>query len=819
MRNLLIYFCFLYSCLVSGQSTLKGKITNGGGEALEFAVVFLEGSQWAASTDQYGNYQISGITPGVYRIKVTHTAYQSVFDTLTFSDQNMVKHFIMPVFMYELMSIQIIANKLNQNNPFRYTLLDKDKIPNKNTGVDIPALLQNTPSLLVTSDAGNGIGYSSLSIRGSDQTRINVNINGVPVNDAESQNVFWVNMPDLSSSTQSVQIQRGIGASTNGPGAFGGSVLLDTKTIHQNPFITLAGSLGSFMSSKGNLALGTGLMNDRYYVEGRYSHILSDGFIDRAKSKLSGIYLAAGSVTQKSSLRFQIISGKEITYQAWNGVPESKVFGTQNDLQQHYNRNLGTLYKLQLDSSNLFSSDRRYNYYTYENQVDNYRQTQSQVSYNQELNKNLSFQATGFYTFGSGYFEQFRFDDTLEDYGFTGVTDTSGNEVLSGNLARRRWLRNHFYGILADVKGEINQEHQWQAGIFASNYDGNHFGEIVKTWFETNSPIWNKYYNSKGQKKDVSGYARYTGKMGNVFSLYGDVQLRKVDYSIQGLLDDRRIADIQKKYLFFNPKAGMTIQVSKQNNIMFSWAVANREPARSDFTDHIGLNSDPKPERMYNYELAFRHKKELVNIQTGLYFMDYRNQLVLNGNLNDVGAPLRINVPKSYRLGWESEAEYHLHKHWTVLGNLTLSQNRILNFEEVIYDYTNGFEVLVHPLGNTPISYSPAVMGSLEILYSPNKEMSIAWTGKYVSKQYLDNTGKSDRTIPAFHVHSLRASYVLKPKFCKELTFHLLIQNLFNRIYVNSGYTYSYIFGQPVRENFYFPQAGIHGFGGFEVKF
>jgi iron complex outermembrane receptor protein len=819
MRNLLIISCIFLSHLVSGQINLRGKVTNTRGEALEFAVVFLEGSQWAAATDQYGNYVISGITAGNYKVKVTHTTYQTFQDSISFTNQDVVRNFVMPVFIYELQSLQIVANKMTQKDPFRFSVLNSDNIPDKNTGTDLPTLIQNTASVLVTSDAGNGIGYSSLSIRGSDQTRINVNINGVPVNDAESQNVFWVNMPDLSSSTQSIQIQRGVGASTNGPGAFGGSVLLDTKSFHQNPYINLSGSLGSFMSSKGSIALGTGLMNDRYYVEGRYSHIQSDGYIDRAESKLSGIFFTAGRITEKSSLRFQMVFGKEITYQAWNGVPESKVFGNEEDLRQHYDRNLGSIYKSRQDSVNLFSSDRRYNYYTYENQVDNYRQSQAQLSYNREINKNISFQTTGFYTFGTGYFEQFRYDDPLEDYGFTGVTDMNGNEILSGDLARRRWLRNHFYGILTDIKGSFHKRHQWQAGVFISKYDGQHFGEIVKTWFDTDSPILSKYYDNNGLKKDASVYVRYSGNIGQNIQLYGDVQLRGVDYSINGLLDDRQISDLKNTYLFFNPKAGFTMQLGKKNELIASWAVAHREPARSDFTDHIGVVSIPKPERMFNYEVAFRRRTKSIQIQTGIYFMDYRNQLVLNGNLNDVGAPLRINVPKSYRLGWETEASIQVNKVWELNGNVTLSRNRILDFKEVIYDYTNGFDIVVKALRNTPISYSPAVITSLEFIYKPIKNLSVSWTGKYVSQQFLDNTGKRDRIIPDFHIHALRASYVMKPKFCKELTFNLLIQNLFNRKYVNSGYTYSYIYEQPVTENFYFPQAGIHGFGGFEVKF
>ncbi len=802
-----------------GQYTIEGIITNDQGEKLDFAVIYLENTGYAGVTDPSGYYKIENVTPGDYSIKISHTSYKTVIASLTIN-QNMQYDAVMSEFSYPLENIEIIANKLQKSDPFRFSDVTETYLEKYNLGLDIPAMLQFQTSVLTTSDAGTGIGYSGLSIRGSDQTRINVTINGVPVNDAESQNVFWVNMPDLSGSTQSVQIQRGAGASTNGPGAFGGTLSFNTRDLVQNPYIQIAGSGGSFGTLKGSVGLGTGLMNGKYFMEGRYSYIKSDGFIDRASANLNGIFFSAGRITEKSSLRFQVVSGREVTYQAWNGVPEAKFSGDEQSLTEHYNRNIGSIYKNSADSVNLFDSNpKTYNYYLYQNQVDNYRQTQSQISYNRQLTKKTSLQTTAFYTFGKGYFEQFRFDDELADYGFEEIFDKEGNLITSSDLVRRRWLQNHFYGVTSNIKGEINRNIEWQSGAFFSHYDGDHFGEIIQTAFESVTSVFNHYYDNTGQKTDISSYAKISGKIYKKLHFYNDLQLRNVHYKINGLLEDLIVSNVNESYLFFNPKAGITYNLNKKSDLLFSFAIANREPARSDFVDHIITEVQPKPEKMFNYEMAYRFDSQNFSLRTGLYFMDYTNQLVLNGNLNDVGAALRINVPESYRFGWESELIYTFLKRWTVQWNTTLSRNRIRNFSEVLYDYTNGFEVVKTELGETPTAYSPDLISSLQLVYNPFKTFEIEWSGRYVGNQFLDNTGNKNRMLPSFHVHNLRLSYEWFPTFAKSINFNLMVQNVLNRRYASNGYTYSYIFENTVTENFVFPQAGIHFFAGFDVRF
>lgn len=818
MRYVHLLFALLLSYSLQAQYTLEGKITNADGENLEFAAVFLENTKFAGVTNSQGYYVIDSIPPGAYVLKVSHTSYLTEEMNIEVKEISRLD-VVMDKSAIVLEQLNIVANKAGSRNPFSFVDISKEQLQSRNLGSDIPSLLQNAPSMLVTTDAGHGIGYSALSIRGSDQTRVNVSINGVPVNDAESQNVFWVNMPDLITSAESVQIQRGVGASANGPGAFAGSVLIDTRSFRQNPYLSLSGSGGSFGTLRGSVAAGTGLMNNQYFAEGRYSTIRSDGFIDRASANLQGFYFAAGKVGNNSLLRFQVVSGKEITYQAWNGVPQARFTGDSAALAAHYQRNLGSIYQTPEDSVNLFSSGQTYNYYRYENQVDNYGQTQAQLTYSKELSANLSWQTTAFYTFGAGYFEQFRHNDELSDYGFTGVTDTSGNPVLSGDLARRRWLRNHFTGMVSNMKGRFSPNDEWQAGIFGSIYLGDHFGEIVKTWFETNNNIFSRYYDNRGTKQDYSAYARYTRIVGDKISLFGDLQIRNVQYSVFGLLDDRREADIQTSFLFFNPKFGVTWMMKKNRHLRLSYAVANKEPARSDFVDHIGVIRQPQHENLQNFELAYDYTFRNFQIRTGVYYMRYKNQLVLNGNLNDVGAPLRINVPRSYRLGWETELAVMFGEKIKITGNYTWSANQIENFTEVLYDYTNGFDVIVNELGTTPISYSPNHIGSLEISYSPVKTATMSWISKVVSRQFLDNTGNEARSLPGFHVHGIAAQAEIKNRFCKNLWLKAHVNNIFNRSYANNGYTYSYIFGEMITENFYFPQAGIHGYAGFEVRF
>lgn len=813
-----LIFLFLFSFSLEAQISLSGKITNENGEELEFATIYLIGTNYVAISDHKGYYVINSISEGEYKIKVDYVGYRSMIKTIVLS-QNSIENFVLEGTLYNLDKIEIISNKLENSSPFRFNNIKGTTLRKENLGQDLPILLQNTSSVIVSSDAGNGIGYTSLRIRGSDQTRINVTINGVPVNDAESQGVFWVNMPDLAGSVNNIQIQKGVGASTNGAGAFGGTISVNTNELNINPYATLGLSAGSFGTYKSSINFGTGLMNGKYNIEGRYSLIHSDGYIDRARSDLNGLFVSAARLTEKSSLRFQITSGKEVTYQAWNGVPESRFNNDQNALQAHYDRNVGSIYLNANDSTNLFSSDERYNYYTYGNQVDNYRQTQSQITYSRYLKNQTIIKSTLFHTFGTGYFEQFRYNDRFSNYGFDEVLSQNDVQVTRNDLVRRRWLKNHFFGGMLDATGKINNRQEWQAGIHLSQYIGDHFGNIISASDSIKSNIYQNYYDNRGNKSDISGFVRYTHKISQKWVSYSDLQLRNVNYSVLGIDNDLRNIDLNKNYLFFNPKAGLTYHMSPESNILFSFAVAHKEPARSDFLDYFGQIAEPKPERLFNWELAYRLQKEKLNIETGFYFMNYKNQLVLTGNLNDVGASLRTNVASSYRLGWESDIHYKLSDHWRFGASATLSSNKIREFEEIIYDYTIDFEEVIVERKNTDIAYSPNIISGLQVFYSPIQKLELELSHKYSSRQYLDNAQLVERSLPAFSYQNLRISYAIENLWFKNLSFTFLANNILNRKYANNGYTYSYIFNEIITENFFYPQAGRNVLFGLEIKF
>jgi len=809
------FYVFLFSLLIVldilAQNTIRGRIINAQQEPLELALIYVKNDslQVGTTTDQKGNYILSDVPPGSYTIKFSYTGYETVSRSIKlYSDT--VLNVTLTGDIFQLEALEITGNRLNDNAPFRYSNISGKSLRKENLGQDLPVLLQNSTSLVFSSDAGNGIGYTSMRIRGSDQSRINVTINGVPVNDAESQGVFWVNMPDLVSSADNIQIQRGVGASTNGAGAFGGTVSINTNQFRINPYTQASLSMGSFGTLKSSLRFGTGLMNQKFTIDGSYSIIKSDGFIDRASSELQGLYLSAAKISDRSVIRFQVISGKETTYQAWNGVPQDRFYNNDQNLLNHYFRNQGVLYLTREDSLNLFNADQRYNYYTYKNQVDDYRQTQSQLVWSQKFKNDITAKSTFFYTFGTGYFEQYRYQDELENYGFRNVTDEKGQIINAANIIRRRWLRNHFFGYIGDITGKIGSKAVWSGGLHASRYIGGHFGHIIDTDPAIISQIYNDYYRNNGYKNDFSLFLRAEHQIAPNLSYYADAQFRSLTYDISGTDNDLRSVIVTENYHFFNPKFGLNYGLGKNGFLIASVAVARKEPSRSDFLDHAGQGPVPEPEVLTDYEFAYKHATKTWNIETGLFYMDYKNQLVLNGNLNDVGSPLRINVPSSYRLGWETEFRFKIHEKADVSGNITYSKNVIHNFRETLYDYTNGFNVLEIEHGNTPISFSPQIVSGIQASFLLWKNLEVVWASRYISKQHMDNTGQKSRSIPSYHYHNVRLSWKRFLPVLKETEISISIQNLLNRKFYSNGYTYSYIYNEQVTENFVYPQAGIN---------
>ena len=790
------------------QFSIQGHITNKHGEGLDFATVFLEGTRHAASSDARGLYQIKDIPPGNYVLKVLFIGYRQYIEEIVINT-DLVRDIKLEGEIYNLDLIEIQANRVGNAGPYSRTSLDKITIQKNNNGQDVPYVLQWTPSLLVTSDAGAGIGYTGMRLRGSDQTRINVTLNGVPVNDAESHNVFWVDLPDLTGSVNHVEIQRGTGPSTNGPGAFGGTVSITTADTRVNPFLDISASAGSFGTGKLSVSAGSGLINNRCFVEGRYSLVKSDGYIDRASADLSSLYFSAARVTAKSSLRFNVFSGREVTYQAWYGVPEAKLTGDTEGLFTHYYNNLGVIYKSTTDSVNLFSSGRQYNYYTYPNQVDNYRQNHLQLIHSLAINNRLRTKVTAFYTMGKGYFEEYRYGDNPASYLIPDYLDASGTPVTSTNLVRQRWLDNDLLGASADFSlVSKNGKLKTEGGVTAMNYLGDHYGNLIR--IDDLPPGFSKerkYYLSNSDKKDMSAYIRWEYQPATAFTLTADLQGRLIHYKSDGTDNDQQSIAIDYQNSFFNPKFGFNYVPVKNSRIFMSWSLAHKEPVRSDFVDHQG-GMVPRAEKMSDLELGFSWATQRIVFESNMYYMKYKNQLVLTGDLNDVGAPLRINVPDSYRLGLETSARFLISKKFSVLGQATFSRNKIDKFTEVVADYTNGFERVLVSHTNTDISFSPSFTAYAVLVYKPVERLEAEWMVRYAGKQFLDNTSDPGRSIKPYNYHNVRLALAVNSRYWKSSRLSLFANNILDSKYSANGYTYTYIYGSRITENFYYPQAG-----------
>ncbi|MDG1147379.1 MAG: TonB-dependent receptor [Crocinitomicaceae bacterium] len=701
----------------------------------------------------------------------------------------------------EEMTVSVI--RAGSKTPTTYSNMDRKEIESKNFGQDLPYLLNTLPSTVVTSDAGAGVGYSGIRIRGVDPTRTNVTINGIPVNDSESHGVYWVNMPDFASSVDNIQVQRGVGTSSNGASAFGASINIKTNSINRKAYGTLDNSYGSFNTWKNTVKAGTGLINGKFTLDTRLSRISSAGYIDRAKSNLKSYYLSGSWHSEKSLLRATVFSGKEKTYQAWYGTPESVMNGNQAEIAAYADRN----WISGSDRDNLLTSGRTYNHYTYENEVDNYQQDHYQLHFNHAFSHKLKLTSALHYTRGKGYYEQYKADEDLVDYGFSNVI-LPNDTVTSTDLIRRRWLDNHFYGgvfSLSYDNGPLNLIF----GGGANQYIGGHYGEVIWAEFASNSEIRDRYYDNEAQKFEAHSYLKGSYKKGGL-TIYGDIQYRHIDYSFLGIDDVSgtiKAIDQTLSFDFINPKAGFMYDFNKRNNTYVSVAVANREPVRRDFRESTPENR-PKVEQLINLEAGYRYKGNQLMVNANAYYMHYNDQLVLTGQINDVGGYTRTNVDVSRRVGLELEAGYRITKKLSVTGNLTLSDNKIKEFNEYVTNYDiGGQDTIIHT--NSDLAFSPNIIAAAGVKYEPLKGLSISLLGKHVGRQFLDNTSTDSRSLDAYTTFNVQVNYTIKDVLFKEMTVGLLVNNVANKMYANNGYTWGYIAGnERTVENFYYPQAG-----------
>ncbi len=798
-----------------GQFTVDGKVVTEAGESLPGANVWLNQSKYATSTDWDGFFMLSKVPAGTFELSVSFVGYETYTKVLEVN-QNVSLEISLNENVIKGEEVFVYATRANEKTPTTFSNISNKEIEGRNMGQDLPFILQHTPSMVVTSDAGNGVGYTGIRIRGSDPTRINVTVNGVPINDSESHGTFWVNMPDMASSVNNIQIQRGVGTSTNGAAAFGASVNLQTDMPSQEAYAKVDNSFGSFNTWKHTVEMNTGLINKKWAFQGRLSQISSDGYLDRASADLKSYYLSGGYYGDKTTVKAVVFAGKEVTYQAWWGTPEARLNNDVDGMMEVIANN--GLSDEQAD--NLLNSGRTYNYYQYDNEVDNYQQDHYQLHLSHVFNPNFNVNGALHYTYGRGYYEQYRADDDLADYALPEVV-IGDSTITSTDLIRRRWLDNDFYGFTFSAN-YTKEKWDLSFGGAWNKYDGDHFGEIIWAQYASTSAIRDRYYDNFGMKTDFNVYLKGNYQVAPKVNLFADAQVRMLDYHTKGVDSDLRNIDTGDTYAFFNPKVGMTYLVKRGESFYASYAVGNREPVRGDFVD-AAEGQIPKSETMRNLEVGYRKAAGNYSYSANYYLMDYENQLVLTGAVNDVGSSIRVNVPDSYRMGVELVGAVKVMDALTLSGNLTLSKNKIANFTEVIYDYGPAFDEyneIQNEYTDTDISFSPNVIGGTQIGYKPLSFLEISLLSKYVSKQYLDNTSNDDRSIDAYFVNDLKMDLTFASKQVKQIGISLLVNNIFDVQYVSNGYTFGYAGGDyVVRENYYYPQAGTNFMLALSLKF
>jgi len=735
-------------------------------------------------TDDKGHFSFGRTSPGKYELMVSSLGFtdhkQEVNVTAT---DTKVDIQLTPSSLF-LLPLEVRAVRASEKAPFAKTNISKEEIAKNNLGQDIPFLLNQTPSVVVNSDAGNGVGYTAIRIRGSDGTRINTTLNGIPYN-AESLGTYFVDLPDFVSSVSSIQVQRGVGTSTNGAGAFGATINLATNEYNEKAYGELNNSVGSFNTWKNTLKAGSGLLDGHFTVDVRLSRITSDGFIDRAKSNLQSFYFSTAYINKKSSLRLNIFSGKEKTYQAWYGVAE-----------------------------NLLTTDRTNNPagtekpgIPYDNETDNYIQTHYQLFFNHSINQKWSFNTAVFLSRGKGYYEEYKAGQSFSDYGLPNVGATTQSDLI-----RDRWLDNYYYGQIASLQYKTVAD-ELTIGAGWTKYDGKHYGTIA--WIKTGTiPKDYRYYDYPAVKKDANLYAKWQHRLNADWSSFADLQYRHVNHNMTGF-EGSPALNVNRNFDFVNPKAGITYS-NNGLQVYFSYALGQKEPNRDDF--QASLTKQPKSETMHDMELGIEKKSSNYHFGANIYYMYYYNQLVLTGQINDVGSYTRINIPHSYRLGIELQAGAVLDKWINVSGNLTISRNKVSSFVEYTDNYdTGGQDAVLRK--NTNISFSPAVIAGATITILPVQNFELSLVSKYVSKQYMDNSQLDNRSLKAYYVQDIRASWTIKKVIFSE--WHIIgqVNNLFNKKYEPNGYTYSYVYNNALTtENGYYPMAGTNYMLGVNIK-
>ncbi len=803
-----IFIAMMISGLFSISGVLHAQVTVTGMVSDKETGIPLTGAHVSAGnnavpvvSDADGRFSFT-IKPGSAIIKASFIGYKTFNNVMVFSHDTTI---LISLEGGTLLGdeVNIIATRAQSKYPTAYSSISKKEINRVNLGRDIPYLIQETPSTVVTSDAGNGIGYSTFSIRGTDLTRINVTVNSIPLNDAESQGVWFVDLPDLASSAENIQIQRGVGTSTNGAGAFGASVNFLTSDLRQDPYGELNLSGGSFNTFKSTLRFGTGLMTGKFSVDGRLSYIRSDGYIDRASSNLKSYYFAGGYYGKKTTVKLITFSGFERTYQAWEGVPKDSLATnrTFNPAGMYTDQNGTVCY--------------------YNNQTDNYQQDHYQFLFSRLLFKNWNINVAAHYTLGKGYYENYKQGASLSDYGLEDVI-INDSIISSTNLVNRKMMDNDFYGFTFSTNYSIPDKLKLTLGGAWSQYYGEHFGKVIWAEYASNGSNDRNWYYNTGLKKDFNLYIKASYQLLKKLSLFADMQYRFVSYTMKGTLDNLQELDQKHVFNFFNPKGGIFLEINKRSDLYCSFGVANREPSRNNYKD-ADQGHVPSNETLFDYELGYTYKLPDFSASASLYYMSYKNQLVLTGEINNVGEAIMVNVPGSYRTGIEiSAAAAFFQKKLQLTVNATLSSNKIKNFTQYVDTYDQDWNFQGQDtvyLGKTDLSFSPAVIVGAGLTYKPIRQISLGLNSKYIGKQYIDNTSNEGRSLKGYFVNGITAMYSFKTRVFEEIGFNFTVNNLFNLKYETNAWVYPYYLGGAYNEyNGYFPQATINFLFGISLK-
>jgi iron complex outermembrane receptor protein len=773
-------------------SVVRGKVTDDSGNPLAGASIAIENGFPGVLSNGDGLYILPALKPGIYRIRFSFVGYETRIIEAKVDGETEVNASLVQRLM-EAGEVIVNATRAGEHSPLAYVTIGNEALQNQNNGQDIPYILGLTPSLVETSEAGTGIGYTSLRIRGTDASRINVTIDGIPLNDPESQQVFWVDLPDLISSTDNIQVQRGAGTSSNGAAAFGATVSIQTKSPENEPFAQISSSYGSFNTFKNTVTASTGLLAKKFAFMMRLSQLHSDGYIRRTWSDHKSAYLSGVYRNGRSRLQANIILGEEHTGISWWGVPKEmlQVDRRYNPAGEYIDANGITKY--------------------YDNESDNYFQNHYQLLYSFKINEALNFNAAFHLTTGEGYYEEYKDNDSLSYYGLPEIT--IGDSVISStDLIRRKWMRNDFSGIVWSLKYKKDKL-EAVAGGGANYYYGIHFGRII--WMRNAGNLEKDYqwYFGHGAKSEISLYAKADYSVTDKVSLFGDLQYRYIHYDIKGIDDDLKVLDSDHRYGFFNPKAGLFFSITSRQDAFLSFSVANREPSRSDFTEAAGdPNATPLPETLYDSELGYKRRGNRYSLGLTFYGMYYKDQLVPTGELSNTGYSIMTNVAKSHRIGVEINVGIKPSDFFNWDFGFTLSRNKIMDFTEYYIDYNTtdwSKENKSKKLGNVDIAYSPDMTGSSDMNFRITRNLAMHFISKYVGSQYFDNTMSRDRRIDPYFVNNLTAGFTPHIKGLKSTELQALVNNIFNVKYASNAYGGNwYEDAKEYTWSYFFPQAG-----------